>query len=166
MIIGFTGTRNGMTDFQKEHLATILREKFCTEFMHGDCLGADQQANDIAKDCGIKIFTIHPPDDSRKRAFCFDQAQLMKYNKDVTPYYHITGVDVRWFPTDAYLKRNHRIVDMCELIVATPKEFTHTIRSGTWATIRYAWKTKKDSVIVIPPVDRMEEQGDSEAEFT
>jgi hypothetical protein len=56
-------------------------------------------------------------------------------------------------PVEPYLERNKRIVDNVTLLIATPKEFHHTLRSGTWSTIRYAWKKKID-VVIIPPIER------------
>lgn len=157
MLIGFTGTQSGMTSFQKEELAKILNIKQCTEFLHGDCIGADREANDIALKSGVILFTIHPPDNMKKRAFCFDIFMKTKWNRIITPYENWSDViKVRWYPVDAYLKRNQRIVDSVELMIAAPKEHKHTVRSGTWSTIRYAWKSKKD-IIVIPPIDRPQE---------
>jgi hypothetical protein len=156
VIIGFTGSRSGMTDFQKHELKLILGNG-CDEFMHGDCKGSDEQANTVALSMGVKMFTIHPPSQHKYRAFCFDMHHTTQINNILTPYITTKdGIQVRWYPVDDFLKRNKRIVDMCDVIIATPKEFRHTIRSGTWATIRYAWKTKKDSIIIIPPVNRMD----------
>jgi hypothetical protein len=157
MLIGFTGSRQGMTQFQKEELAKVLKFKECSEFMHGDYIGSDEQANQIALDVGVSIFTIHPPDNIKARAFCFDTERQFRWNRELTSYYPLAykgkEIRVRWYPIDTYLKRNHRIVDQCSYIVATPKEFVHSIRSGTWSTIRYAWKSKKD-IIIIPPIER------------
>jgi hypothetical protein len=43
MIIGFTGTRYGMTDKQKSSLQSILSKlETITEVHHGDCIGAEE----------------------------------------------------------------------------------------------------------------------------
>mgnify|MGYP006263507589 CR=1 FL=1 len=154
MIIGFTGTQQGMTQFQKTELINIFNLKGCTELLHGDCVGSDAQANELALQYGTEIFTIYPPDSYKKRAFCFDSKRLTQYLRTPTPYIEQgDNVKVRWYPVEPYLTRNKKIVDACSLLIATPKEFKHTVRSGTWSTIRYAWKTKKD-LVIIPPVDR------------
>lgn len=164
MLIGFTGSQSGMTQFQKDELFKILSMKECSEFIHGDCIGSDAEANNIALSVGVKLFTIHPPSNSHKRAFCFDPNKRFLWNRINTPFVEIgnEGVKVRWMPIEAYLERNKRIVDSVSLMIATPKEFTHTVRSGTWSTIRYAWKNKKD-IIIIPPIDRPKNISEEEA---
>ena len=146
-----------MTDFQKIELAKLLKIKECSEFIHGDCIGSDAQANSIALNAGIKIFTIHPPDNPNKRAWCFDDSKETKSNRILTPYEDVKGIRVRWHPAIGYLERNKNIVDQSDLLIATPKEFRHSLRSGTWATIRHAWKTKKN-LVIIPPVERPQEE--------
>jgi cytosine/uracil/thiamine/allantoin permease len=37
-----------------------------------------------------------------------------------------------------YLWRNHQIVDATAALLACPFEFEEQLRSGTWATVRYA----------------------------
>ena len=51
-------------------------------------------------------------------------------------------------PPKDYLDRNHDIVDQTDLLIATPKENTEVLRSGTWATIRYAKKINKPTWII------------------
>ena len=126
--IGFTGTQQGMTDIQKLRLRTILQASQGTEFHHGDCMGADAEAHDIALELGL-IPVIHPPKNPSKRAF-----------KPATTI----------LPPKEYLDRNHNIVDGTQLLVACPKETEEQLRSGTWATIRYAKKTNKNRYIIFP----------------
>lgn len=142
MIIGFTGTQKGMTKYQKEMIPQILKLKNATEFIHGDCIGADAEVNQIALDYGIKIFTLYPSTIERKRAWCFN-----------SPVTGDTFARIR--KPQPPLIRNKQIVDNCHWLIACPKEFEHTLRSGTWATIRYAWKIKRD-LTIIPPVEREE----------
>ena len=165
MIIGFTGTQRGMTQFQREELFKILKLKECSEFVFGDCIGADEQSAIVAINAGVTVFSIHPPDNPVKRAWCFDPEKKMKWNRIITPFISPAtapdNIKVRWYPLDSYQNRNRHIVDQTQLLIATPKEFTHEIRSGTWSTVRYAWKLKKD-VLIIPPVDRPEKITDEE----
>lgn len=44
MILGFTGTRQGMTDYQQAQVRRFLVAYQCTILHHGDCIGADAQA--------------------------------------------------------------------------------------------------------------------------
>jgi len=123
MKVGFTGTREGLTGYQRGMLAKILndmRDKYDT-FVHGDCVGADEQAHRIAKALGYTI-EIYPPKNSRLRAFCKG--------------------DIVHEPDD-YLSRNRKIVDAIDFLIACPKQKKEILRSGTWATIRYARKKGK-----------------------
>lgn len=154
MKIGFTGTQRGMTESQKEFLKEILEMKVCTEFCHGDCIGSDAQANQIAINLGISIFTIFPPELTKKRAFCFNPNKMeMGYEWNTIDVADFYSIKVKWMPENKYLERNKHIVDSVDWMIATPKEFEHSIRSGTWATIRYAWKRKK-GITIIPPIER------------
>jgi hypothetical protein len=159
MIVSFSGSQSGMTKFQKEELPKILKIKQCTEFAHGDCIGADLEGAMIALECGITVFTIFPPDNYKKRAFFADEKRAMMHNRIFTPYVdrELNGkmIKVRWMPVEPYLVRNTKLVDYGGALVAAPKEYRFTVRSGTWATIRYAWQKKKDEII-IPPVERTE----------
>lgn len=153
MQIGFTGTQTGMTHFQKEMIPKILDLKGASEFVFGDCIGADEQAAYIALDHGIRIFTIYPPIKKYKRAFWGGIKESVNDGK--FREFEVKGikVQVRFYPEDDYLKRNKAIVEATNFLIACPKEHAHTLRSGTWATIRHAWKLKKD-ITVVPPVDR------------
>lgn len=150
MKIGFTGTQAGMTDEQALTFASLFRldvhvraklqgemetpgDKL--EFHHGDCIGADSSAHDIVRDItgpgrfdGIPII-VHPPINQSKRAFTIGHSERQP---------------------KPYLERNHDIVDECDLLIACPKGFTEELRSGTWATIRYAIKSKKPVIIILP----------------
>ena len=123
IVAGFTGTQIGMTVRQSAELARVLMEEKVDEFHHGDCIGADAQAHEIAYRQGIKI-VIHPPTDPRKRAYCRKH-------------------DVIVLPEKPYLVRNHDIVDASNFLIAAPKNHHEELRSGTWATIRYARKQNK-----------------------
>ena len=152
MIIGFTGTQSGMTSFQKKELVKILLLKECSEFQHGDCIGADEEANELATiECGIKLITIHPPLHDVKRAYCFDPKKLMRQAS--SNWIQIGDLRVRWREPLPYLKRNNQIVDEVALMIACPKEDKHTVRSGTWQAIRHAWNIRRD-IIIIPPLER------------
>jgi hypothetical protein len=53
-------------------------------------------------------------------------------------------------PRKDYMSRNRDIVDASEVMIATPKTKEEELRSGTWATVRYA-KRKRVLVRVIYP---------------
>lgn len=54
------------------------------------------------------------------------------------------------YPVKPPLKRNYDIVDACDILLAAPRTLTEELRSGTWATIRYARKTGKKYLILAP----------------
>ena len=95
---------------------------------HGDCIGADEEAHGLARAFGFRI-VLHPPSDPRKRAYCEADATR-------TPV--------------GYLVRNRRIVDECQLLVATPKLHAEEVRAGTWSTIRYAAKIGRPLIVILP----------------
>ena len=134
--IGFTGTRKGMTKEQmvrvKYHFGDAPAERIT---MHlGDCKGADTEAHALADGLGIKLHG-HPPDNPRHRSF-------LRYDVTEEPL--------------PYLERNHAIVDACNILIATPKEHEEVLRSGTWATIRYAKAQNKPIVIIYPDGNEQE----------
>lgn len=127
MILGFTGTRTGMSREQRKRVDRIIDELSPTLAVHGDCVGADDQFHDLCLDHHIPI-EIYPCILLSQRANC-------KGALCVHP------------PRDPLL-RNHDIVDRCDLLLATPKGNREVMRSGTWATIRYALRRGKKVRIV------------------
>lgn len=127
MKIGFTGTRNGMTPQQRAALESMLCDAE-GEFHHGDCVGADAQAHDIATDLGL-ITIGHPPVERSLRAYCG-----VMLSRDPKPY----------------LDRNKDIVREADLMIAAPGEREPQLRSGTWSTIRFARKMRKRLWIFYP----------------
>lgn len=128
MKTGFTGTQRGMTAAQKSTFKSLLDGR-AGEFHHGDCIGADAEAHDIAVDVCELEPVIHPPSNPRKRAWK-KAARIM--------------------PVRPYLERNHDIVDAADELIATPGEDIEQMRSGTWATVRYARKRGKMVTIIYP----------------
>lgn len=129
--IGFTGTQHGCTPEQfqalREALLALQRRGF-THLHHGDCIGADSEADSLANELGL-IVARHPPENSTKRAFC---------NSALC------------FPPKPYLERNHDIVDVSGILVACPKGMSEERRSGTWATVRYAKRNQIPVLFVWP----------------
>lgn len=126
--IGFTGTQRGMTEAQWAALWPLLLARAPGEFHEGDCVGADAQAAGMAREAGFRV-VAHPPLVESKRAF---------FPAD------------EWRSAAPYLERNHNIVDACEVLLATPGEFSEQLRSGTWATIRYARRVGRPLWVVLP----------------
>ena len=128
-ILGFTGTQEGMTHDQRMIFVDAILYFNPVQFRHGDCVGADKEAHDIVRamlpDCNI---VVHPPIKGDKRAFC---------NADIV------------LATREYLDRNRDIVDCCDILIAAPKSAKEELRSGTWATVRYAKKSCKPVKLIL-----------------
>lgn len=120
-----------MTDQQKRATENLLREICPTEVHHGDCMGADFEFHGIAYEvCGETLRrVIHPSVDDAYRAFC-------------------DGDEAR--PAKPYVERDHDIVDETEVLIAMPITTGEIMRSGTWATVRYARKVGRPIFIVSP----------------
>jgi len=130
MGIGFTGSRAGMTEAQKKEFINQL-DSYPDEmiFTHGDCIGADTGAHNIAYSLGFEI-KILPCYLWRQCSFCKGGKVIAKA---IGP-----------------LERNKLIVEDSEIMLACPKEFTEQLRSGTWATIRCAKKANRNLTIIYP----------------
>ena len=134
--IAFTGTRNGLTDRQREWLWGHLRHK---DFYlhHGGCAGADEEAHDIAGTaywCRGRI--VHPAADMppHLRGSC-----PMRYPHDVL------------LPEKPALVRDEDIVRAGQTLIAMPEKPTPQIRSGTWATLRIAMRLGDKPWIMVAP---------------
>lgn len=128
MILGFTGTRRGMTDAQAAAVAGILSDRWAG-FHHGDCVGSDAEAHALARAAGVAV-TLHPPTVATHRAFC-------------------DGATFELAPLP-YLARNAAIVDVCDLLVACPAEMVEQRRGGTWWTWRHAGRLRVRRMLVLP----------------
>jgi hypothetical protein len=128
---GFTGTQRGMSVRQKRRFVKHIVAMNPTEFHHGDCIGADEDAHYLVQkhlpECRI---IIHPPIHESKRAFCKGAAII--------------------HPAKDYLVRNRDIVHASTRMFVTPGEMVEELRSGTWSTYRYAKKLHKPIKLILP----------------
>ena len=129
MRIGFTGTRRGMTEPQSKTLELILKGEEPGVFVHGDCVGADAQAHEIAKKLGWSI-ELRPCNNRKMRAWC-------------------NGWDI-CHPEKPPLERNIEIVRTTEILIAAPNEPIEVMRSGTWTTIRCSRRFEKRRALLWP----------------
>lgn len=129
MIVGWTSTQHGLTPTQLRAAADWIVRLETTQLHHGDCIGGDEQIHAVCLALGIRV-VLHPPSDSSKRAFCEGAAVILEPRP--------------------YLDRNHDIVDATQALVAAPKQELEQVRSGTWATVRYA-RSRGRRVIVVGP---------------
>lgn len=117
-VIGFTGTRKGMTDLQKEAVTRVLAYLRPKRVLHGGCVGADADFHETVRatlpDTTIHIYPSNLPSMRAKVQGDWEAAPM------------------------APLKRNHEIVLRVPVLVVCPAEYHEVRRSGTWATVRDA----------------------------
>lgn len=133
--VGFTGTRQGMSDKQKKVVEIILKTfiPMIDKAHHGWCIGADEEFDDLCHNAPVEIPTVGWPASDVKP----------EYVSQKTPR---PGTILH--PASPALLRNEEIVNRSDLLIATP--LTHeTQRSGTWATVRYAYKNNKQIFLVL-----------------
>lgn len=130
--LGVTATRKGLLLPQMGVAIKIFRALApdLEAFHHGDCVGGDAELHQLMRKVADNVWIVgHLPEDSSQRAFC-------KCDAVTKPL--------------PYIKRNHAIVEVSQLMLAFPGEYTMRLRgSGTWATIRWA-QARKPLIIVFP----------------
>ena len=137
---GFTGTRDGLTWEQRGSLYLLLEKMRPAWLHHGDCVGADAEAHDLAGRLRIRR-QVHPPDKPGLRANC--------------PV--VRGMDGVPRSPLPYLVRDRRIVEETHWLIACPKEMFRT-KGGTWYTVDYA-RGKDRMVVFVWPDGRIEIDG-------
>lgn len=140
MNVGFTGSRSGATDQQLDAIVAWFLshtpERETVFFHQGCCVGSDAQATKRLQ--WLRLI-------GKRSLFITGYPCNLK---DFVDLECCDCCDVLYEP-DEPLKRNKRIVDSCDVILATP-EGSEKMRSGTWSTIRHAITTKKPVVIFLP----------------
>lgn len=131
IVVGFTGTRAGMTPLQRAFVAGFLLDHVA-EAHHGDCEGADEQFHALCRRAGVPV-VLHPPTAGDRRAWC-DGA-------------------VRTEKALPFLDRNKEIVKASTVLIAAPKEGREPPPGrgqGTWSTVRFA-RSRRGAIRVVMP---------------
>lgn len=140
MIMGFTGSRNGMTGRQLDVVEILLKELRPETVHHGMCIGSDTKFHSTVRRLLSTCRIVgHPAAQVRK---------ALRVNLGCDK------VEAMAPP----LVRNQRIVNVIEMMMATP-ESEEVMRSGTWSTIRKTKRAEKP-LIVIEPSGEFEVFGD------
>ena len=129
--LGVTGTQGGMTIHQKSTAVRYiewLHEQFGV-LHHGDCIGVDIEFHDLARQLTKWRIVSHPCTITAKRAY--SDAKMS-------------------YEPKSPLERNHDIADSIGMLLVFPKGYQEELRSGTWATVRYARKRKIPIWIIYP----------------
>jgi predicted Rossmann fold nucleotide-binding protein DprA/Smf involved in DNA uptake len=146
MIIGFTGTRFGLTPAQGAALADVVLRPACyyaERHLNGGCRGADREmfAYLLGLDGVIEVL----PGSVEQAAWAEEQRASLLGRR-----YIIHEVE-------PYLARDLKIALRCNRLIACPGTATEQLRSGTWATVRYARKAGKPITLVLPDGQVVEE---------
>ena len=124
MKLAFTGTCKGMSENQKKQLINRLEtfQKLGYEFEwhHGCCVGADVEFDGIVRHFKSSGY-LHPSNIHKTTIDCFELEDVL--------YLSLPPI-----------VRNHIMVDVSDTLIAAPDSDTEKLRSGTWATVRYARK--------------------------
>lgn len=123
-----TGNRVGISNEALVSLKSFLNTNDITEAHHGDCIGADEHFHNEVAERNINI-VIHPPKNDDGRAFC--KGNSMTERK-------------------GHIRRNKDLVDETDILIAFPPTDFYVEGSGSWSTIKYAEKKKKEHYIIFP----------------
>lgn len=123
---GFSGSRKGMTTPQKQIIQVVMSDK-AGILHHGDCVGCDAEIHDLCMALGNYRIVVHPPLKTEFRA--------NKVGHEILQSKH-------------YLERNRDIVAACQILIATPNDYSES--GGTWFTIKHARKVKRALIVIGP----------------
>lgn len=140
MRIGFTGTREGLTDPQLAWLYTAFEDGTAdgtlTEVHHGACVGADATVHALALEYKLPTH-VWPPTNSKYLAL-----ECVKAHPLVIVHYRMP-----------YLIRDREIVRATTGLIALPKHDEQPDRmlwGGTWYTVDFAERMNKPVIICNP----------------
>lgn len=140
MIIGFTGSRDGLSDIQIAWLYKTFEagkaDGTIKEVHHGACVGADEAVHVAALDNDVRVHAW-PPTNPKYLA-----QQCLNEHPRVTVH-----------PAMPYLNRDREIVHATKGLIALPKQNEQPPRmlwGGTWYTVDYAERTRKPVYICYP----------------
>lgn len=134
--VGFTGTASGLTVPQHDGVRVALAwlRNDAREFHHGLCVGADQTAAAYAKGLAYECHGWPGRPEG-------DPARSTKAPVDV----------LHPLPEgrEPELARNHELAGR-HVLLAAPRQDRMTLRSGTWATVRYAHRLLRPVLLALP----------------
>lgn len=127
--VGFTGSRLGMTPWQRKMFKLVLISRIANYgvgiFHHGLCIGSDAEAHEDAFKARYQIFG-HPP---------IKEDRVYPFNMN-----EFTWID-RPF---SFGGRNQRIIIACKVLIATPRAGS----VGTFNAISHAELIRKPRIII------------------
>lgn len=138
-IIGFSGTSGIVTRRQMNGLEEHVGSERMHEFHHGLCEGADTYAHWTVRSIWPECFIVgHMP---------LSRSKMIHSPCDL------------YMPPKKYLDRNRDIALVATELIALPGTEEEILRSGTWATVRYARKRKIPIYLILPSGEVVIEKG-------
>lgn len=129
-ILGFTGSRKGMTSPQWTTIMAMVHEFDSFQAHHGVCIGADREFHLIVRNVLPECWIVgHPPTYTKLMASL--ECDELRDPKE-------------------FHERDRAIVDECDTLLATPNTYQPVAHSGTWYTIGYAKQIGRKVIIVYP----------------
>ncbi len=125
MLIAISGSREGMTRAQRVACSTILRAWGATGIVHGDCIGVDAEAHEIAMRLGMASY-FYPSNLDHYRAHT-ERRGGIQLAAPAPP-----------------MRRNGSIVSDGEALAAFPRPSSR----GTWDAVRKAGQLARPTVVL------------------
>ena len=151
MILAFSGTRRGLTAYQRRNLVTCLAA-LPERLFHGGAVGADEEVDALL----APLYW----ESERRRGAILDPPEGIEYPIVVYPASierrRYWTRDVRFSAVREIedprppLDRNRIIARCADRLLAAPATLTEILRSGTWATVRYAHAAGRPVTILLP----------------
>jgi hypothetical protein len=132
-VIGFTGTRDGLTPPQRAALKRLVADIRLSVAVHGAAIGADAEFVLAVSEIIPRPQIVARPSDQPQQTDANALALSDKIHRVEPP-----------------LARNHKIVGDADALIACPRLDNEELRSGTWATVRSARKQGKLITILWP----------------
>lgn len=136
--LGFTGTRQGLTQTQRAALLRSLRKTLDVTASglhqtvhHGLCVGADEEFHFLIRSLFFKVIIVGHPGAVPERL------------RSSAPVDELRAVKPP-------IERNHDIVNETRFLLACPFGDHEILHSGTWSTIRYAHRMGRPYTIILP----------------
>jgi hypothetical protein len=151
--LGFTGTRHGMTDAQREAFRKVFWElpDRVGRFNHGACKGADAEAAAIVRGFHLGTNIAAYPGRGAHDEEGDENPWLDKEALNDADEIH---------PTKTHFARNRDIVNAVDVLIACPPCKPLPSSGGTAYTVTFARKSGK-RVIIVWPDGTVEDEGAS-----
>ncbi len=139
--VGFTGSRLGMTKKQVYELRKYLKKLQPKVFLHGACVGCDEQAVMDLSQQEVVPWIVAYPGVSRARGESHHRSKIaITLSNEV-------------MPEAGYFTRNKFIVSRADIVVGVTNFLRYEepewgTGGGTWQTLQFAAQVKKPHVIV------------------